>query len=149
MIRSFNICSIMLLPCRKPACSSAMLLSAWCFSLFKMIFNTTSLPYATLRLHSTTYAMVRHEHSPNKRRTNLRMHRPTWKYVCSTSHTKTEGPTYYGAGEGKLIDIISNVRKKYHKEHIIRIKDDSWSLHVTTMRHYDRKIRQRRPAKRW
>ena len=29
----------------------------------------------------------------NKHRTNLRPHRPKWKEVCSTSHTKIEGPT--------------------------------------------------------
>ena len=32
-------------------------------------------------------------HWPNKHRTNLRLHRPKWKEVCSTSHTKIEGPT--------------------------------------------------------
>ena len=30
---------------------------------------------------------------PNKHRTNLRPHKPKWKEVCSTSHTKIEGPT--------------------------------------------------------
>ena len=39
-------------------------------------------------------------HWPNKHRTNLRPHRPKWKEVCSTSHTKIEGPTS-GLGRGQ------------------------------------------------
>ena len=39
-------------------------------------------------------------HWPNKHRTNLRLHRPKWKEVCSTSHTKIEGPTS-GSGRGQ------------------------------------------------
>ena len=39
-------------------------------------------------------------HWPNKHRTKLGWHRPKWKEVCSTSHTKIEGPTS-GLGRGQ------------------------------------------------
>ena len=39
-------------------------------------------------------------HWPNKHRTNLRPHRPKWKEVSSTLHTKLEGPTS-GSGRGQ------------------------------------------------
>ncbi len=74
-------------------------------------------------------------HWPNKHRTNLRPHRPKWKEVCSTSHTRTERPTS-GSGRGHKSDIISNVRKmKWSRAgHINRLKDDRWTSSVTTWR---------------
>ena len=44
--------------------------------------------------------MQRPGHWPNKHRTNLRQHRPKWKEVCSTLHTKIEKPTS-GSGRGQ------------------------------------------------
>ena len=51
----------------------------------------------------------------------------------------------------KLIDIIYTVRKMKWSwaGHINRLKDDRWTSRVTTWRPYDKKRRQRRPAKRW
>ena len=46
-------------------------------------------------------------HRPNKHRTNLRPHRPKWKEVCSTSHTKIEGPTS-GLGRGIFNDALEH-----------------------------------------
>ena len=85
-------------------------------------------------------------HTSNKHRTNLRPHRPKWKEVCSTSHTKIERPT-----SGSGIDIINTVRqmKWSWAGHINRLKDDRWTSSVTTWRPYDKKRRQGRPAMRW
>ena len=76
-------------------------------------------------------------HWPNKHRTNLRPHRPKWKEVCSTSHTKIEGPTS-GLGRGQNSDIIYTVRKMKWSwaGHINRLKDDRWTSRVTTWRPY-------------
>ena len=41
--RRMEICSVMLLPALKPACSSAMIFSACGFNLFSMIFSMTLL----------------------------------------------------------------------------------------------------------
>ena len=51
----------------------------------------------------------------------------------------------------QIIDIINTLRKiKWSwAGHINRIKDDRWTSRITTWRPYDKKIRQRRPAKRW
>ena len=38
-----KICSVVLLPALNPACSSAIISSAWGLSLFKMTFNMTLL----------------------------------------------------------------------------------------------------------
>ena len=73
--------------------------------------NTGISPKATLpsawRDRCTTLAccqlwhmVQRPGHWPNKHRTNLRPHRPKWKWVCSTSHTKIEWPTS-GSGRGQ------------------------------------------------
>ena len=96
------------------------------------------------------HMVQRHGHWPNKHRTNLRPHRPKWKEVCSTSHTKIEGPTS-GSGRGQLIDIIYTVRKMKWSwaGHINRLKDNRWTSRVTTWRPYDKKRRQGRPANRW
>ena len=42
-IRRLKICSVVLLPALKPACSSAMVLSACGFNLFSMTFSMTLL----------------------------------------------------------------------------------------------------------
>ena len=42
-IRRLKICSVMLLPALKPACSSAMIFSACGFNLFSMTFSMTLL----------------------------------------------------------------------------------------------------------
>ena len=42
-IRRLKICSVVLLPALKPACSSAMILSVCDYSLFSMIFSMTLL----------------------------------------------------------------------------------------------------------
>ena len=42
-IRNLKICSVVLLPARKPACSSAMMFSASGFSLFRITVNITLL----------------------------------------------------------------------------------------------------------
>ena len=47
--------------------------------------------------------------SPNKHRTSVLSHSATWKAVCSTSHTMTEGPIWVRK-RTKAIDIISNVK---------------------------------------
>ena len=87
-------------------------------------------------------------HWPNKHRTNLRPHRPKWKEVCSTSHTKTN---IWVRERTKVRDIINTVRKMkwFWAGHINRLKDDRWTSRVTTWRPYDKKRRQGRPAKRW
>ena len=84
-------------------------------------------------------------HWPNKRRTNLRPHRPKWKEVCST------WSNIWVRERTKLIDIIYNVRKMKWSwaGHINRLKDDRWTSCVTTWRPYNKKRRQGRPAKRW
>ena len=89
-------------------------------------------------------------HWPNKHRTNLRPHRPKWTEVCSTSHTKIEGPTS-GLGRGQNSEIIYTVRKMKWSwaGHINRLKDDRWTSRVTAWRPYDKKRRQGRPTKRW
>ena len=46
------------------------------------------------------HMVQRHGHWPNKHRTNLRLHRPKWKEVCSTSHTRIEIPKS-GSGRGQ------------------------------------------------
>ena len=38
-----EICSVVLLPALKPACSSAMIFSAYGFNLFSMVFSMTLL----------------------------------------------------------------------------------------------------------
>ena len=58
------------------------------------ISSKATLPSAwrdrcTTPVHCQLWHMVqRPGHWPNKHRTNLRPHRPKWKEVCSTSHTK-------------------------------------------------------------
>ena len=42
-ILGLKICSVVLLPALNPACSSAIISSAWGLSLFKMIFKMTLL----------------------------------------------------------------------------------------------------------
>ena len=42
-IMKLKICSVMLLPALSPACSSAIISSAWSLSLFKMTFSMTLL----------------------------------------------------------------------------------------------------------
>ena len=42
-MRRLKICSVVLLPALKPACSSAMIFSACGFNLFSMIFSLTLL----------------------------------------------------------------------------------------------------------
>ena len=42
-IHRLKICSVVLLPALKPACSSAMIFSACGFNLFSMIFSMTLL----------------------------------------------------------------------------------------------------------
>ena len=42
-MRRLKICSVVLLPALKPACSSAMIFSACGFNLFNMIFSMTLL----------------------------------------------------------------------------------------------------------
>ena len=42
-ILRLKICSVVLLPALNPACSSAIISSAWGFSLFKMTFSMTLL----------------------------------------------------------------------------------------------------------
>ena len=54
--------------------------------LKRQVYNSCVLP-------AMTYGADNH-------RTNLRPHRPKWKEVCSTSHTKIEGPTS-GSGRGQ------------------------------------------------
>ena len=50
-----------------------------------------------------------------------------------------------------VINIINTARKMKWSwaGHINRLKDDRWTSRVTTWRPYDKKRRQRRPAKRW
>ena len=86
-----------------------------------------------------------HGHSRNKHRTNLRPHRPKWKEVCYTSHTKIERPT---SGSGKAISNVRKMKKSW-TDHINRLNDDRWTSRGTTWGPYDKKIRQGRPAKRW
>ena len=42
-MRRLKICSVVLLPALKPACSSAMIISAYGLNLFSMIFSMTLL----------------------------------------------------------------------------------------------------------
>ena len=42
-ILRLKICSVVLLPALNPACSSAIISSAWGFSIFKMTFSMTLL----------------------------------------------------------------------------------------------------------
>ena len=42
-IRRLKICSVLLLPARRPACSSAVIFSAYGFNLFSMTFSMTLL----------------------------------------------------------------------------------------------------------
>ena len=60
--------------------------------LKRQVYNSCVLPAMTYGAEPW--------HWPNKHRTNLRPHRPKWKEVCSTSHTKIEGPTS-GLGRGQ------------------------------------------------
>ena len=70
------------------------------------ISSKATLPSAwrdrcTIHVCCQLWHMVqRPEYWPNKHRTNLRPHRPKWKEVCSTSHTKIKGPTS-GSGRGQ------------------------------------------------
>ena len=61
--------------------------------LKRQVYNSCVLP-------AMTYVVQRPGHWPNKHRTNLRPHRPKWKEVCSTSHTKIKRPTS-GSGRGQ------------------------------------------------
>ena len=60
--------------------------------LKRQVYNSCVLPAMTYGAETW--------HWPNKHRTNLRPLRPKWKEVCSTSHTKIEGPTS-GLGRGQ------------------------------------------------
>ncbi len=60
--------------------------------LKRQVFNSCVLPAMTYGAETCTLT--------NKHRTNLQPHRPKWKEVCSTSHTKIEGPTA-GSGRGQ------------------------------------------------
>ena len=60
--------------------------------LKRQVYNSCVLPAMTYGAETW--------HWPNKHRTNLRPLRPKWKKVCSTSHTKIEGPTS-GLGRGQ------------------------------------------------
>ena len=42
-ILRFKICSVVLRPGLKPACCSAMIVTAWCFSLFNRAFSMALL----------------------------------------------------------------------------------------------------------
>ena len=42
-ILRFKICSVVLRPGLKPACCSAMIVTAWCFSLFNRTFSMALL----------------------------------------------------------------------------------------------------------
>ena len=60
--------------------------------LKRQVYNSCVLP--AMAYGAETWTLT------NKHRTNLRPHRPKWKEVCSTSHTKIEGPTS-GSGRGQ------------------------------------------------
>ena len=51
----------------------------------RQVYNSCVLPAMTYG--SETWTLIKQAQK------NLRPHRPKWKEVCSTSHTKTEGPT--------------------------------------------------------
>ena len=57
------------------------------------LYNSCVLPAMTYGAETWTLT----KQAQNK---NLRPHRPTWKEVCSTSHTKIERPTS-GSGRGQ------------------------------------------------
>ena len=61
--------------------------------LNRHVYNSSVLPAMTYG--AETWTMTR-----NKHRTNLRPHRPEWKEICSTSHTRIERPTS-GSGIGQ------------------------------------------------
>ena len=52
-------------------------------------------------------------HWPNKHRTNLGAHRPKWKEVYSTSHTKIERPTS-GSGRGQKSSNYTTLWEKWN-----------------------------------
>ena len=65
-MRRLKICSMVLLPALKPACSSAMIFSAYGFNLFSMIFSMTlrvsdqgSQPEILSRIAQATAALTR------------------------------------------------------------------------------------------
>ena len=60
--------------------------------LKRQVYNSCVLPAMTYGAETWTLT--------KQARTNLRPHRPKWKEVCSTSHTKIEGPTS-GLGRGQ------------------------------------------------
>ena len=50
------------------------------------VHNSWVLPYMTYCFRDL------HGHAPDNHRTNSRLHIPTWKDACSTSHARTKGP---------------------------------------------------------
>ena len=72
------------------------------------------------------------------------------KYMLNITH-KDRRTNIWVRERTKLIDIIYTVRKMKWSwaGHINRLKDDRWTSRVTTLETiYDKKRRQRRPAKR-
>ena len=57
-IRRLKICSVVLLPALKPACSSAMILSVCDYSLFSMIFSMTLLGWLMKADRSVVLALL-------------------------------------------------------------------------------------------
>ena len=50
----------------------------------------------------------------------------------------------------KVTDVIEQVRRrKWTWVHVSRIRDNRWTLRITTWKPYERKIPRGRPARRW
>ena len=88
-------------------------------------------------------------HQLNKEQASSRSSRDGKEYV--NLHIAGRKTNIWVRKKTKVTDVIEQVRRRKWTwaGHVSRIRDNRWTLRVTTWKPYERKRHRRRPARRW
>ena len=88
-------------------------------------------------------------HHTSKEQGNSRTNKDGKEYV--KHHIPGQKNKHLGKRKEKVADVIEQARRPTWTwaGHVSRIRDNRWTLRITSWKHYERKRPRGRPAKRW